>query len=318
MAWPTPPSSPPPSAATSLARRWAADRDEFRADLLASIAEVRRRNGIAFLPGSAELADFDSTATTVSLDPAGLGPYLPRAAVDATFDRFWQRFVARRDGTLEWDAYTPYEIRHVGAFVRLGWRRRAGELLDFYLADRRPPAWNGWPEVVTRDVREPRFLGDLPHGWVASDFIRSLLDLFAYEGRTGVEQGSAGDTLVLAAGVQPEWLARPEGVAIHGLETPWGRLGYRLVRPRAVCATASIPRRPAPRRRTPPARLGGFACRPAASSSPGRWPASRRPPASTVSRSSCDPTARWWCTACRRRSSCSPAGAAEPPVKEDR
>ena len=32
-----------------------------------------------------------------------------------------------------------------------------------------------------RDAREPRFLGDMPHGWVASDQIRSVLDLFAYE-----------------------------------------------------------------------------------------------------------------------------------------
>ncbi|HLE85198.1 MAG TPA: coagulation factor 5/8 type domain-containing protein, partial [Thermoanaerobaculia bacterium] len=122
-----------------------------------------------------------------------------------------------------WDAYTPYEIRHVGAFVRLGWKERAHELLDYYLADRRPLAWNGWPEVVTRDPREPRFLGDLPHGWVASDFIRSLLDLFAYEDRDG-------QALVLAAGVPESWLAAPEGIAVRRLATPWGELSYRLAR----------------------------------------------------------------------------------------
>ena len=74
------------------------------------------------------------------------------------------------------------------------------ELLDFFMADRRPPAWNQWAEVVGRDPREPRFIGDMPHGWVASDFIRSALDLFAYE-RDG------DHALVLAAGV-PAGLAR--------------------------------------------------------------------------------------------------------------
>jgi hypothetical protein len=208
---------------TDLAAAWSARRDEFRRDLLASLAFVREHGGIDYLPGSAELADFDSTSTTIALDPAGLDPYLPRAALVGTFERFYREFTARRAGTREWDGYTPYEIRHVGAFLRLGWKARAHELLAFYLADRRPIAWNQWPEVVKREPRKPGFLGDLPHGWVASDFIRSALDLFAYERRQD-------RSLVLAAGVPESWLARPAGVAVGGLATPWGRLGYRLAR----------------------------------------------------------------------------------------
>ena len=42
-------------------------------------------------------------------------------------------------------------------------------------AGRRPAAWNQWPEVVHRDSLAPKFLGDLPHTWVGSDFVRSLL-----------------------------------------------------------------------------------------------------------------------------------------------
>jgi hypothetical protein len=206
-----------------LAAEWARRRDELRADLVASIARTREHFGIAYLPGSADLGDFDSTATTVMLDPGGLGPYLPREALEATFERFYDEWRARQAGSTAWDAYTPYEIRHVGAFVRLGWKERAHELLAGYLADRRPAGWNGWPEVVTRDPREPRFIGDMPHGWVASDFVRSVLDLLVYEDR------STG-ALVLAAGVPESWLARPEGVAVKGLETPWGSLGYRLER----------------------------------------------------------------------------------------
>jgi hypothetical protein len=205
-----------------LAAGWARRRDGFRSDLLASLERTREHFGIAWLPGSADLGDFDSTATTVMLDPGGLGPYLPREALEATFQRFWDEWVAR-GGREDWVAYTPYEIRHVGSFVRLGWRERAHELLAGYLADRRPAGWNAWPEVVTRDPRLPRFLGDLPHGWVASDFVRSFLDLLAYEDR-------AGEALVLAAGVPAGWLERPEGVGVADLRTPWGPLGYRLTR----------------------------------------------------------------------------------------
>src|SRR5207244_7111948 len=117
--------------------------------------------------------------------------------------------------------YTPYEMRTVGTFVRLGWRDRAHDLLTFFRAGRRPAAWHQWPEVVGRDAT-PRFVGDLPHGWVASDFIRSVLDLFAYE-------RESDGALVLGAGIPPEWVEGP-GVAVQDLGTPYGPLSYSLKR----------------------------------------------------------------------------------------
>ena len=81
-------------------------------------------------------------------------------------------------------------------------------------------AWNQWPEVVGREPRQPRFVGDMPHGWVASDFIRAALDLFAYE-------REHDEALVLAAGVPARWL-HGEGVRVRELRTPYGRLSYHL------------------------------------------------------------------------------------------
>ena len=220
-----------------LATAWAKRRDELRADLIASIARVRELHHLDTLPASADLADFDSTSTTTMLEPGGLLPYLSRDAVEATFERYWRELVARRDGGKDWEAYTPYELRHVGAFVRLAasargpgapdapdWKGRAHELLAYMLRDRRPGGWNGWPEAVHRDYRKPTFLGDLPHGWVGSDFIRSFLDLFAFESRGAFERG---DTLVLGAGIPASWLASGR-VSIHDLATPYGLLGYSL------------------------------------------------------------------------------------------
>jgi hypothetical protein len=205
-----------------LRRRWADLRDEFARDLFASLSRTIASRGIDFIPGSAELADFDPTATTIALDPAGELERLPRRELLVTFERYFEEFRRRRDGKT-WDAYTPYEIRTVGTFVRLGWRERAEELLDFFMAGRRPAGWNGWAEVVGREPRSPRFIGDMPHAWVGADFIRSVLDLFAWE------RASDG-ALVLAAGIPSSWLRGGHPVAVRRLRTPHGPLDYTLRR----------------------------------------------------------------------------------------
>lgn len=201
-------------------RRFTASRDQFREDLHASIAAAVKEKGIDFIPGAAELGDFDATSTTIALSPGGEQSHLPRTLLDATFERYWRDFVARRDGRRDWDDYTPYEVRVIATFVRLGWRDRVGELLAFFLADRRPAAWNQWAEVVGHDPRKPRFVGDMPHAWIASDYVRSALDLFAYE-RTD------DHAIVLGAGLPMDWL-EGEGVSVRDLRTPYGRLGYTL------------------------------------------------------------------------------------------
>jgi hypothetical protein len=201
-------------------RAYTASRDQFRGDLHASIAAAVQAHGIDFIPGSAELGDFDATSTTIALSPGSEQARLPKALVEQTFEKYWQGFVARREGRVAWEDYTPYEVRTIATFVRLGWRERVGDLIAFFFADRRPAAWNQWAEVVGRDPRKPRFVGDMPHAWIASDFVRSALDLFAYD------RASDG-SMVLAAGVQADWL-KGEGVALRDLRTPYGHLGYTL------------------------------------------------------------------------------------------
>ena len=111
---------------------------------------------IDYLPGSAELGDFDATSTTIALAPGGEQGQLPADLLHGTFERYWTEFVQRRDGQREWKDYTPYEWRNVAAFVRLGWRERAWEVLDFFFKDRAPQAWNQWAEVVSRTPRARR------------------------------------------------------------------------------------------------------------------------------------------------------------------
>ena len=202
------------------AKTFANSRDQYRDDLYASIAVATKQKGIDFIPGSAELGDFDATSTTIALSPGGEQERLPPALLHNTFERYWKEFAERRDGRREWEDYTPYELRTIGSFVRMGWRERAHDALDFFLAGQQPPAWNQWAEVVSHTPRKPFFLGDLPHAWVESDYVCSTLDLFAYT-------READDALVIAAGIPTEWFDG-DGVAIDGLRTPYGKLGYTL------------------------------------------------------------------------------------------
>ena len=201
--------------------RWAAIRDEFRGDVYASIRLSMQQHGIDYIPGAAELGDFDATSTTIGVTPVDELGRLPEPALHQTFERYWRDFLARRGGSKSWDAYTPYELRTVGTFVHLGWKARAQEALDFFFQGQRPPAWREWAEVVWHDPTAPKFIGDMPHTWVGSDYIRSVLDMFAFE-------RDADSALVVGAGVPEAWVASAPGVVVRGLRTTHGPLDLAM------------------------------------------------------------------------------------------
>ena len=201
---------------TEDAGRFAAMRDEFAGDLARSIQRAMAQHHIDYIPGAADPGDFDATSTTIALSPVAADSLLPRAALERTFERYWTNLQGRLNDTT-WDGYAGYEVRAVGAMLRLGWKSRALALLQAFLADREPPAWNQWPEVIYRDRHAPKFIGDVPHAWVGADFLRSASDLFAYER----ESDSA---LVIGAGLEEAWLA-DSGVRID-VHTWWGALRY--------------------------------------------------------------------------------------------
>ena len=190
----------------------------FAADLGASYRLAMAKEGIDFLPGSVELGDFDPTSVSVALDPVGAGDVLPPGALERTYARYWEFFEARRD-TDVWRDYTPYEWRNVSALVRLGEREQALAVSRWLLGHRRPAGWNAFAEVVGREARVRRFVGDIPHTWVGSDFVRAALDLFAFE-------DEAAERIVVGAGLDPAWLDAPTGVGVERLRTTRGPLSF--------------------------------------------------------------------------------------------
>ena len=197
------------------ARRWEAAAAELAADLGASVRMVMEQHGLDTVPASVEWADFDPTAIAGAVSLLGAAALLPDEALQRTFDRFVEGLRRRLDPAQQWTNYSPYEVRVVGALARMGRRDDANLLLDALLADRRPAAWNQWPEILWRDAESPAHLGDLPHCWIGAEFWIALRTLLAYERE---EDG----VLVLGAGMRREWL--DAGVEACGLPTWWGPL----------------------------------------------------------------------------------------------
>jgi hypothetical protein len=204
------------------AHRLTALRDAFRESVRVSLALTIRERKIEYVPGSVEWADFDPTATSNAISLLGETRTMPRDALAWTFAEYMRGFRRRVRNEIDWNNYTAYEVRIIGALVHLGDRAGANELADFLLSDRRPLAWNQWPEISWRDPRSPGHIGDVPHTWIGAEYVLSFRTMLAYE---RVED----DALVVAAGVASAWLDDGE-VAVRDFRTYWGTLAYTLRR----------------------------------------------------------------------------------------
>ncbi len=203
------------------AARLADLRDSFSGDVAASLRATIAKHKIDFVPGSVEFGDFDPTATSVAVNLLDQLHLLPQPEIQNTFDKYLEGFRGRRDGAVAWNNYSAYEIRIIGALVRLGRRRDAVEVLEFMLRDRRIPPWNQWPEISWRDPSGPSFIGDLPHTWISAEYMLAMCTMFAYE-------REEDESLVIAAGLAEEWLSNGSAVGVKHLPTYYGNLTYSL------------------------------------------------------------------------------------------
>lgn len=218
----------------TIAAQYERIRDDFRESLVNSIKLAMTAHHIDYIPGCVELGDFDSTSTTIACFPGDAGSWAPPAPLTATFDRYWSLAERRMSADAAWDAFTPYELRHVGAFIRRGQPDRANALLGFFLSCQRPAAWNEWAEVVWHDPATPKFIGDMPHTWCGSDFLNSFRAMLVYE-------NEPDQSLRVFAGIPEPWLDDPgAAVAFNRLPTWYGPIsGVLAARDGAVTITLS-------------------------------------------------------------------------------
>jgi len=146
---------------------------------------------------------------------------------------YLEGFRRKHRGEIPWLNYTAYEIRIIGAFVRVGKRAEASELLDFFLSDRRPVEWNQWPEITWRDPRSPGHLGDVPHTWIAAEYMLALASMVASERETSLK-------LILASGLPWSWISEESGFSVRGLMTRYGPLDFKMAVSETDCITFEI------------------------------------------------------------------------------
>jgi hypothetical protein len=198
----------------------AAAAESIRACLYDSMRRTMALKGIDFIPGCVELGDFDATSTSIGVFPIGEHGRIPEPQLTNTFDRYAKWFDARAGGLMNWRDYTPYEIRNATTFLFLDRRDVTHRMMDFFFRDQRPPpdgGWNAWAEVVRNGERTPGFIGDLPHTWVGSDFVKLLRTMFVHERGDGA--------LVLGMGITREWMRAEGGASADDLPTHYGTIG---------------------------------------------------------------------------------------------
>lgn len=191
---------------------------EFRKSVYDSMNLLIKMKNINFIPGCAELFDYDPTSAAGFITYCGEMENLPQAQMRNGVDRYYAELMGRVDGRNDY-RMTPYEFRSVPAFILLGQKDRAWDLMNFLMKCRRPLGWNHWAEVVNSRYRFADYFGDMPHTWVGAEMLHAVRTLFVYE------QGGA---LVLGAGIDRKWLSDPAGISVKGLPTHYGAVSYSV------------------------------------------------------------------------------------------
>ena len=147
------------------------------------------------IPGSADREDVDPTSTSIAFEPCRVEDALPAELIAPTSDRAAQRVTA----TPRLDSGKLLTVR-TAQHQRVCQPRSnadAYRLLTTMMDSRRPRGWRVWAEVVWGDLRAPDYIGDMPHTWIAAEFVTAIRRMLLNEnGRTLALFGGAPDALV--------------------------------------------------------------------------------------------------------------------------
>lgn len=218
--------------------------------------QARRGFWETFIPtGPADVGRLDSTIIgTVAYfhpcrlyDGQKLGPDIDYAARQ-TIQTIWSHFIDggfRHDAA--WRCYGPYlTLQLAHAFLLLGDVDRMNQCLFWAVGnagfarvhDRSggPAVWQvtqcAWNEqhnyAIAKDFSEfpPSwwYMGDIPHGWAAAEFILLIRDMLFFEVAEDHDP-----QIYLAPGIIPHWLNQGEPVSVRNAPTVFGApFGYEL------------------------------------------------------------------------------------------
>ncbi|HET6339793.1 MAG TPA: discoidin domain-containing protein [Polyangiales bacterium] len=195
---------------TSARAQYALLRESVAASVRATIAWKNSDT----IPASADLGDIDPTSVSIALDPCDQQDLLPADALERTFDGYLENMRKRSVPGSQW-RFSPYELRNVLSFVRLNRPADAIEVIDSVMRYRRPEGWQMFAEVVDSRLRHTAYVGDMPHTWIGTEYVRAIIGMLMHEADTHIE---------LLPGVQPSWLSTGSGISVADLPTAFGPL----------------------------------------------------------------------------------------------
>ncbi len=200
---------------------WGALASDFRTDLSKSISKVIASKRIDYLPASIEGGEFDPAGTFVGLSLLGMDFLVDRKILIHSFDLYMNKLQKRIEGHSGESNYTAYEMRVIEPLIRMGWADKARTVLDFFIHDQRPNSWHQWPEITWADPSRPTTIGDMPHTWIAAEFIRAVRSLFFTE-------DSFRRELSIGSGFTVDWFDPSKPVVLRNAPATIGALSFKI------------------------------------------------------------------------------------------
>ncbi len=202
------------------AEKFAGSAKRLQGNVNQSIQHLIRENNIHWIPNGPEDLHGSSMArgTTPGLWPGG-GLETGDPLVRNSFDYYWQKWVQPYHGAyLHQGKFWPYAFELGTCYIMLDQPQRAHHILQWHLDHQTFPGVFAWGEQL--DTTDYTFYaGDIPHGWVAADYIHMVQHLLYY---------SRGDSAVIGAGISWEWLKTSPAVGINNLPTYFGELSFEV------------------------------------------------------------------------------------------
>lgn len=185
-----------------------------------SAAMIMREKGMDWIPNGPE--DLYSSSMARGTSP-GLWPGFvldpEDRMVKTSFRRYYEKWIEPYDGGyLHHGKFWPYGFELAYCYLLLNEVDIVHQMLEWGLEHQSFPGTYAWAEQIDPET----FLfkaGDMPHSWVAADFINIVRALFVYERE---------DLLVLAAGMKQDWIRSGSEIRIKNFPTYFGPLSYEI------------------------------------------------------------------------------------------
>jgi len=180
---------------------------------------LMRQKGIHWIPNGPE--DLEGTSMARGTSPAiWPGNLLPPddPVVQASFRHYYEKWIKPYGGAYYHQGKLwPYGFELALGYVLIGQKEIAHEILQWHLQHQTFPGNYAWGEQL--DPKTAAFVaGDIPHCWVAADYINLVLGMLLF---------SYPDRIALLSGVHEKWLTTGKRIAMRNAPTYFGSLDFQ-------------------------------------------------------------------------------------------